>query len=451
MEHRRTDTRDPVRSTLPTIALVATVIVGSSAALSLIGGDAAWLAALGRAVADLGRIPSGVPYAAAPSAHWPNAIVLAELIFHWLYEVGGARALMLAQLIAVAAAVVTLGIDAARYGAGRRGIAFALIAMWIGAMLSLSVVRVQLFSLFLFPVLLALLRAETRRPSTRIWLAVPLLGVWSNLHGAALVGLLVLLVYLAVERGRRQPLLAGAIGTAAAAAMCLTPAGADTLSYYHGILVSQAVTSGSGLWAPLDLGSVHDLLLIAAAVAMAWGVTMCRWEQVVAVALALLSADASRSGIWLLFVLVAPAAAKLRDGAGRGRLLTACATVAGVALALSLIRGPLPNGAGRPLIDRALALAHGHPILADEQVAEQIALAGGTVWIANPLDAFSPRDQRAYIAWLDGKPGSLRPYGNIRVVLSAHGSDSSRLMDASPSFKLAGSDGRVSLYLRPAP
>ena len=52
---------------------------------------------------------------------------------------------------------------------------------------ALLVVRSQLFSLALFPLLVLLLRGEARAPSRRIWLLVPLVALWSNLHGGVLL------------------------------------------------------------------------------------------------------------------------------------------------------------------------------------------------------------------------------------------------------------------------
>src|SRR5436305_1189172 len=72
-------------------------IVAICALASTIGADARWLAALGRLIATRGHIPAGVPFASASSAHWPNAIALGELIFHWLETALGGRGLMLAQ------------------------------------------------------------------------------------------------------------------------------------------------------------------------------------------------------------------------------------------------------------------------------------------------------------------------------------------------------------------
>ena len=53
----------------------------------------------------------------------------------------------------------------------------------------------------------------------------------------------------------------------------------------------------------------------------------------------------------------------------------------------------------RKLVTRTVTLAHGTPILGEDLLAEQVADAGGRVWVANPIDAFRKQDQRVYVEW----------------------------------------------------
>src|SRR5580765_8334150 len=88
-------------------AVVVTVagLAALTALVGTIGADARWLAALGGAIVSRGSIPDGVPFATAPSGDWANVPVLGELIFHALESAGGVRLLLLAQVVAVAAAM----------------------------------------------------------------------------------------------------------------------------------------------------------------------------------------------------------------------------------------------------------------------------------------------------------------------------------------------------------
>jgi hypothetical protein len=220
---------------------------GVCALLGSVGADARWLAALGRAIVADGSIPSGVPYAAAPSLDWVNVPVLGELVFHGLQALGGDRALVIAQLTAATAALSLLGLGMRRIGAPDAASAAVLLLVFFAALPSFIVVRAQLFSLVLFCALLLLLRSEARAPSKRIWLLVPLIAVWANLHGAVLVGLAVAAAYLLLERLSRAPLLAGAVLVCSALALFLTPALGSSGEYYLGVLRSEAAQRGEGM------------------------------------------------------------------------------------------------------------------------------------------------------------------------------------------------------------
>src|ERR1700683_2991549 len=242
---------------------VACAVAGITAACALfatIGSDARWLATLGHLIVGPGRIPAGIPFAAAPTGHWTNALVLAELAFDGLGEAFGDRGLMLAQLIAVAVAMGVLAKDALDGGGAPSATTRALLIAALGALPSLVIVRVQLFSLALFPILCVLLRSDARRPSRRIWLVVPLLALWSNLHGAALLGLAGVLAYALLSEPRRRPRVAAGLVLLAPVSLLATPALLGTVNYYHGLLTNVAVERGEGLWGPITLSQPFDLI-----------------------------------------------------------------------------------------------------------------------------------------------------------------------------------------------
>ena len=434
------------------LAATVGVIVAVAALFARVGADAQWLAALGHVIAQRHSIPTGIPFAAAPTSHWQNPLVLAELVFNELELLFGDRGLMLAQLLAVGVAFVVLGRDARAGGADPPGTSSALLLAAIGALSSLAIVRVQLFSLVLFPVVVALLRAEARRPSRQIWLVVPLLALWSNLHGTVLLGLAVVLAYLVCSRQRRDPLVAMGVAAASILALCLTPALASTVAYYHSLLTNVAAGRGQGMWAALSLTSPLDLLLIAAALTLAVRVARARprlWEWAVLVALGALTIQASRNGVWLLFFLVPLAARTFKPTRTWQSLLVPVAVVSLAAVAFAVVRGPAPEGATPALLTRALTLAHGSPVLAEDMIAEQISLAGGRVWASDPIDAFSRRDQAIYLDWLQGSPSGRQALNAaVHVVLVSRGSPAQALMARTPGFTAVGGDARSRIYER---
>jgi hypothetical protein len=449
---RRTPVTKLIASDSWTIFFAANVVVGTAALVAFIGADARWLAALGGVIWRHQTIPAGIPFASAPSAHWNNTIVLAEMLFRALESGAGDRGLMLAQLTAALIAILVLARDALAGGASRHGTTAALLLAGFGALAELSVARAQLFSIALFPLAAALLRSEARSPSWRIWLVVPLIALWSNLHGAVLIGLGMTLVYLMFMRVREAPRTALSVAMAALIASCMTPAGIHTIAYYHGVLTNEAAQHGQGLWAPLTLRSPLDFLLVASAMALAAHLRRSGaelWELLILGVLGVLTVTTSRSGVWLLFFLVPLAARTFKTRDLWDHLLPPLGAVAVVVLLFAVLRGPLPSGASGSVVTRAITLSRGAPVLAEDIFAEQIALDGGRIWIGNPIDAFSKRDQLAYLDWLQGQRTAWRTIGvHIRVVLTSPGSPANRLMRRDPNFRLIASDRSTALYLR---
>jgi hypothetical protein len=311
-----------------------------------------------------------------------------------------------------------------------------------------------MFSLVLFAALLALLRAEERRSSRRIWLIVPLLALWSNLHGAVLLGLAVVLVYLATVRARSQPRSAALLAVAATASLCLNPALWHTVGYFQGLLSNGAAQTGQGMWAPLSPANPLDLILIicaAALVARARRGRATTWEWVAAAGLAVATVQASRNGVWLLFLLVAPAA----RARSRVPVPSGLAPIAAVAAACTLFavvaRGPVAQGASPAVVSRAIALAGSTPVLAADGIDEQVALAGGRIAVGNPIDAFPHTRQLAYLNWDAGRrSGQAALQLPVRVVVVPRGSAAESLMSERVGFQLVGGDRATAIYERTA-
>jgi hypothetical protein len=430
---------------------------GVCALLASIGGDARWLAALGRTIVADGSIPSGVPYAAAPSVDWVNVPVLGELVFHALHAVGGDRALVLAQFLAATGALSLLAVGMRKVGAPDAASAAVLLMVFFAALPSFIIVRAQLFSLVLFCALLLLLRTEAAAPSRRIWLLVPLIALWANLHGAVLIGLAVAAAYLLLERIRRDRLVAVAVLGCSALALFLTPALGSSGDYYLGVLRSEAAQRGEGMWAPLSLHAPFDVAFILFGVPLLFFALrsgLRRWELVCVAAFVALTLHASRNSIWLACLVAAPAA----YGLGRRflpeltvsrRTLALCGWVPALFLVVGLSQPPHQAGAGKRVIAQAAQLAQGRPILADGIDAEQLALEGQRVWIANPLDAFSRRDQQLYLDWLDAKPaGDALLRGSAPVVLVSRGSPAQQRIARDPSYRRVAVDAKAMVYVR---
>ena len=132
--------------------------------------------------------------------------------------------MQIAQVAAVAGTLALLARDARRAGAHERALAIALLLLVPACFGPIVAIRAQLFSLPLFALCVLLLRAESRAPSRRIWLLVPLFALWGNLHGAVLTGAAVAGAYLVFERGRQRPGESVAVAARRALALCANPA-----------------------------------------------------------------------------------------------------------------------------------------------------------------------------------------------------------------------------------
>jgi hypothetical protein len=423
------------------VVLVVPLLAAALASFGLVGADARWLVAVGSYLAD-GRFVHSLPFATAPTDGWTNVPVLAELVLHGLWALLGERGLILAQTIAVLLGFGTLARGLKREAEEGASVAVVLFVALVAALPSVVVARNQLFSLALFPLLLLLLERDHREPSRRIWLAVPLLALWTNLHGAVLVGYALLVAYIVFRRRRAFPVL-----LASALALCATPELWDTPRYYLAVSENEAAKMGVGLWAPLGT-SVFDVLFVAATltflVVALWPGSRRwhSWEVASVVVLAAASIHAARLGPWLLFVLAYPAARSLR--------LRRPATVPVVvlaALALVVIGGlahtPLDAGSQRLA---KVAARSGVPVLADPVAAEQVVVEGGKVWVGDPLEAFRHRDQRLYLDWAAGHARGSEAVWNVRLVLVRRESPAGRAAARDPRLTPVARDRNAVLY-----
>lgn len=293
-----------------------------------------------------------------------------------------------------------------------------------------------------YAVLLALLRRQHLRPSAAIWWSVPMVAAWGNLHGGVLVGIAVLGCYLLFSRLRHAPLTAVGVGVSALAATCLNPGLLDTPRYYLGVFGGKATSDDSGMWSRLSLTNPFDVLLVVSALAL---LAMCLrrrrppWELVAGVGLAAATITAARHGIWLLLFLAVPAALGwTRPDAEPVRREFSPATGAVLAIALLTVASGLlalrvPSFAAADSNATALARAtRGQVVLVEEPLAESLVAAGATVWVSNPLDAFTTSDQAAYLAFMAADTaGSRSALEQADVVVAAPDSPQARAAIAS--------------------
>lgn len=416
------------------------------AGFARVGADWDWMVALGDHVRATRSVPDFVPFAAADTSGWHNVPVLAELLTSLLHD-GGDRLAVPVHLGLVALTLSVLATAARGRGASDGWVAVVMGAVVLGALPTLGIVRAQTYSLALFALLLALVVSQAARPDRRIWWAVPLVAVWANLHGAALLGVCVLGAYLLLGRLRSRPAESVAVGVTSLLALCLTPQLWKTPLYYLSVFDNVSAQRGEGLWARPSLGAPLDVLMLVVAALLLVAVLRVRrpwWEYAAVIGLCVATASAARHGVWLLFVLAVLGAARREPGEdpsrkpswqGGSRSAVALAGI-GMVVAGPLVwtRGDSVLGAPPEVVARVATVAGDDVVLAPAPLSESLAAAGVRLWAGNPLDAFTHEDQAAYLDFLDGTSGARAAIDQADVVVARASSLQASRVAGDPAF-----------------
>lgn len=405
--------------------VLAGVLVVFSA-VTVQGADLFWGVAMGDRIRAGHGVPSSVPFAEAPSTGWANPMAIGEMALSLVHSFGPS-ALVVLHLTLVAAAMAMLVACGVAGNRREARTSLALVLTVAGGVTTLAIARMPSLSLVPYAAVVVLLLREADRPSRRLWLAVPLIGLWGNLHGGVLVGCALLIVHLVCCGG---PLLRRAMvgATAIAAVLLATSAGWRTLSYYRGVLGNEAARQHVGLWARINLHSPADALMMLATVGLIalWARSRPRlWEAVAVAGMAAATLLASRNSIWLVLFLL-PLAARGRRRAVAEHSQHRSWKPAMVAFLLLLLgtgwqvadRGSALDARGSGATTMVRHLAHGGTVLAISPVDETFAQAGIRVWASNPIDAFPQAVQRQYLAFVDR--GAVPADTSIDLVVADH-------------------------------
>lgn len=397
-------------------------------AVSQQGGDLLWGVALGDRARAGHSVAGRLSFAPASSADWANPMVLGEVVLSVVHSLGP-WALVILHLVLVTAALGTLLAHCVATGRPDSRMSMALILVTVGGITAFGIARMPSLSLLPYAALVVLLLREADRPSRRLWLAVPLLAVWGNLHGGVLVGCALLGVHLVCCRGplpRRAAVGVSALG----AVLLATSAGWRTIIYYRGVLGNEAARQHSGLWAPASWRTPTDVVMTLAVVALIamWLRSRPRlWETVAVVGMSTATLLASRNSIWLLlFLLPLAARGHRREKVDMRRNFSLKpAAAAFVLLLLGTAwqidsRGSTLGAAGMDAVATVRTLAHGGSVLAISPDEETFAQAGIRIWAGNPIDAFPQQVQREYLAFLHRGSIPSTPPVDLIVVDSEH-------------------------------
>jgi hypothetical protein len=333
-----------------------------------------WLALVaGRDIAANGIPHHDVLTAFSAGRPWIDQQWLSQLLMYRVYQVGG-----IALVGVLSMGLLSCGIGGAMVGARKLGAAPAsIIRIFPLALLNILVATEVRTQAFVYPLLvgvLYLLATDSRRPSRRVYLSLPLLVLWGNLHGSVVVGVaLVVLRALTLLWERRERLRSAAawlppalLAGGAVLSLLVTPYGVAALSYYRGTLLNGSFRQFSVEWQPVTAAPLLVIIALLTLASLAlWSFGRYRrqttlWDRGTLIGLAFASVMVMRNVEWfglaalmLMPVSIDPAARaaahRSRSRPGVNLLLAAIAGTALIGmLALTLGKPPASFEAGYP-------------------------------------------------------------------------------------------------------
>ena len=302
------------------VVLFAIYVVGLTWNLpSHVASDTWMTFAFGREIVHHGLPQHDVLTVWAHGRTWVDQQWLGQLIFYGAYALAGIRGAIAVQTLCLTAAMALAIVAARRHGGSTRSVTWITLGSFLVVAWGSWTLRVQSLVFPLFVGLLWLLAEDSRRPSRRVLLALPIVALWANLHGtaflaSALVALRGLSMLLERDRPLRARLPMAAVLTAAPALLLASPYGFSLVGYYHKLLLNPAFSRYVTEWAPTKLGIATAPFYLLALLA-AWLAGRCRarltlFEQSALLVTLVLALLAIRSVVWFMLaaLILLPAA-----------------------------------------------------------------------------------------------------------------------------------------------
>jgi hypothetical protein len=184
---------------------LAAAVTLFAASLTVADPDLWWHLRVGGDIWDEGGVPRDDPYSFLSGERpWVNHEWLAEAVMAAGWRLGGEPALVLLKVAVALALTFLMGRRLRRRGASRLSAALLAVLGLIAMLPSVGSLRPQIFSVFLVVLVLRLLDESGPGARCRWWLPA-MVAVWANLHGGVLLGVLLVISWLAIEAmsGRR--------------------------------------------------------------------------------------------------------------------------------------------------------------------------------------------------------------------------------------------------------
>jgi hypothetical protein len=275
-----------------------------------------WMALLsGRVVAQHGLPSHDTLMVWAHGRQWVDQQWLAQLALYGFDRLGGLPLVLLVHAFLVTGALGGAAALARRRGGSARSATWVALPVLIAYWPEAVVMRPQSFAYPLFVAVLWLLVDELRRTSRHVYIVLPLLVLWANLHGSVVVGAAVVSAFAVTEisaslRSRPRTVRLRSLVLLLAPWLCvLASPYASSLPHYYRLIFSSGFGSYVTEWAPTTLTLAHaPVYLLALGGLWLFGRTGNRaswFEKLAFLGLTLLAFDAVRNAVWLaLFSLV---------------------------------------------------------------------------------------------------------------------------------------------------
>ena len=246
-------------------------------------------------------------------SRWIDQQWLAQLVYYATERIGGLSAVATLGVL-VATAGLGLSVATSRLlGASARstflvgGVSF-FVAPWAWQ------VRAQGLALPLFAATLLLSATHVRTPSRRLWLALPLLLLWANVHGSVLLGAMIVSLAAvggAITSSRNGRSRWSDLALAPAAWVCAlaTPYGVGIADYYRLLLVDPPFAGLVVEWQRTRPSVITATFYVVAAATILLAIRYRRrltWFELVVLAMTLAGAlQAVRGVVWFAVVVAA--------------------------------------------------------------------------------------------------------------------------------------------------
>lgn len=222
--------RRPLLRYLPTAVLLAAIIADG---MQWVDTDLWTHIRFGQFVLSTGHLLRHDIFSySAPGAPWFNHEWLSDVVIAACYDAAGVIGLKLMKFACAAAIMAMIAAGTAETDASYTVQLAAMLIAALGLRLQIQF-RPQLFDYILLAALLALLNREVRGRCAHLWLVIPIMALWANLHGGFVTGIAVLGLYTVVSgaqdllagRGLRRAIRLAAFTAAALLATLINPFG----------------------------------------------------------------------------------------------------------------------------------------------------------------------------------------------------------------------------------